>query len=510
MRSLSIITLGYIVLPTVLFLATWVDVRVAILSITALLGAFIYAVRQVLRPGFSEEPGFVSLNRGLVVSAVVISFLMCLISEFGIFPFKSFDHIAHNYKFHLLSTQPLPLFDTKYSIYTCYYLGFYMVPSMIGRLTGLESVSFFAFIWVWIGMFLSITWINSKLLKGHVKWFVYFIVFILVYPAGYINSILPLVKYLFRDEFIYNNAIHLNQLFVLNQVPVFTRNLSESVQHALPGILSASLLIGVPRGRGGLAVICLFIFGSVFWSPFATIGMVFFVLFRLVKEFRKYDPLFLAQMAGYGFLLVASFGPVLLFLLGSDSTDQTSNRFIWQSGIRTWFLYYLLYLFSFFGVWILILRNALFELDKETLSIALFSLAWLGWFQMGYFNDLNIRASIVPMVILGVCVAHAVWHRSEGIPLYRKVVLFLVLFLSYAGMGKFYYERFFLLKKDYRFASTIASPHLADYGHNYYDFLKKGYGDNGEEAVRQYSLKKGSFFEKHLLRVNRVKGHSDQ
>lgn len=503
------VSLLYLLLPTVLFLATWVEIEVSVVSLMALVGGLTYAILQVLRPDFSKEPGFAVPNGRMIFISLMTSFLLCLISEFGVSPFKSFDHIAHNYKFHLLTTSSWPLFDSAHSINACYYFGFYMVPAVLGKLTGVAIVKYAAFSWIWLGLFLSMTWINLRLFPGRASVMTCLIVFLLVLAGGYTNVILPLAKYLTNDEYIYNNAVTLDGLFVLNQVPVFSRSLSESVQHALPSILGAALLLAVPKGRGGLAVVCLSLFGTLFWSPFTAIGMVPFVLLRLVKELKNSEFSFLVTIAGYGASLVLAFGPVLLFLLSSDSTDIASNRFIWQAGVRGWFVYYLLYLFSFFGVWILLLRNELFRLDGEMVWVAMSCFALLGLVQMGYFNDLNIRASLVPMVVLSASIAYAVWKGVRTMPIFRRSVLMILLFTSFLGTGKFYFERFFLLQKDRRLDSTIEHPHIPYFGYNFYDFLRKGYIRNGEEVVKQYSLKRGSIFEKYILRVNHATNPSN-
>ncbi|MEO6685940.1 MAG: hypothetical protein ABIN24_08240, partial [Dyadobacter sp.] len=241
-----------------------------------------------------------------------------------------------------------------------------------------------------------------------------------------------------------------------------------------------------------------FIFSSFFWTPFTAIGLSLFGLYFVCKGFQQAQFRFILNAALFGFLLLLAFYPVIVFLLSSDATSMESNLFIWQTGSPVWPLYYLLYLFGFFGIWFIFFRKGLLEFDRELLLVSFMTFALLGLVQMGHFNDLNTRASIPAQVVLGASIAYAfvVGYRDKR---KKNWLMIAALFLAVNSLSfvKFYYERLFILNMGS--VNTIEHPEISEFGDNYYDFLEKGY-TNGKEVVQQYSLKKGSIFEKYLLK----------
>lgn len=496
MRNLTIVTLLYITLPTYFFLFFWVNSNYSIISIIALTIVLIYSVYKTKDKNLNSATSPFPL-KPILLSSLLISLTLAYFSEFGGFDYQSYDYQAHNFKFNLLATQSLPLYDHNRDIYMCYYLGYYIVPSLLGKMTSIHLIKAFAFIWTWFGLLLSFSWIQIRFkdLKNSQR----ILISLLIIFGSYVSVLLPALSKLLSGAVNFqNNSILINGKFVLNQLPIFSKSLSEAPQHTLPAILGTCFFLAAVTKVKYFYAFAVFIFSSFFWTPFTTVGLSLFCLYFVFKGFQKDKFRFIISAAIFGVLLLLAFYPVIAFLLSSDATSMESNLFIWQTGSSAWPLYYLLYLFGFFGIWFIFFKKDLLKFDKELLLVSFLTFALLGLVQVGHFNDLNTRASIAAQIVLGTSIAYAF---VTGFRNTRKnnwlIVAALFLAINSLSFVKFYYERLFTLNRGV--INTIDHPGIQEYGDNYYDFLEMGY-TNGKEVIQQYSLKKGSIFEKHLLK----------
>jgi hypothetical protein len=496
MKNLTVLTLLYIILPTYFFLFSWVNGNYAVLCIIALTAALVFSIYKLPDENRKIQSPVFSLPFTLFSSSL-ISLLVCYFSEFGGFNYQSYDYQAHNFKFNLLATQPLPLHDRQRDIYMCYYLGYYIVPSLLGKITSIYFVKTFAFLWTWIGLSLSFSWIQIRL--KHLENKQRLLICLLLVVGSYVSALLPALNKLSSGMLSFqNNAILINGKFVLNQLPVLSKSLSEAPQHTLPAVLGTCFLLSAITDTRYFYAFSVFLLSTIFWTPFTGVGLSLFSLYFFLKGFQEEKFKFVLSAALFGILLLLAFYPVLLFFLSSDATSMESNLFIWQTGSPYWPLYYLLYLFCFFGVWFVFFRRKLLEFDPALLFIAFLSFALIGLVQLGHFNDFNTRSSIASQIVLGLSIAYLVVVHHKMI--FRKKLLVLGVlfwFVNSFSFLKFYYERLFIL--DFGPMNTIENTYIAPYGNNYYTFLEKGYL-NGKEVVQQYSLHKGSVFERYLLK----------
>ncbi len=435
----------------------------------------------------------------ILISSFFISLLLSYFSEFGGFDYQSYDYQAHNFKFNLLATQSLPLYDQDRDVYMCYYLGYYIIPSLLGKITSVHFIKGFAFIWTWFGLLLSFSWIQIRFkdLKNRQR----ILISLLIILGSYVSVLLPALSKLLAGAVNFqNNSILINGKFVLNQLPIFSKSLSEAPQHTLPAIIGTCFFMAAITNVKYFYPFAVFIFSSFFWTPFTAIGLSLFGLYFVYRGFQQAQFRFILNAALFGVLLLLAFYPVIAFLLSSDATSMESNLFIWQTGSPIWPVYYLLYLFGFFGIWFIFFRKSLMKFDRDLLWVSFLTFALLGLVQVGHFNDLNTRASIAAQIVLATSIAYAfvtgVLDKRKN---YGLIVAALFLAVNSLSFVKFYYERLFTLNMGS--VNSIENPVISEFGDNYYDFLEKGYA-NGKEVVQQYSLKKGSIFEKYLLKRN--------
>lgn len=435
---------------------------------------------------------------GILKSSIILSICICCMSEFGLFQYQSYDYIAHNFKFHILATQPLPVYEPGKNIYMCYYLGFYLIPALLGKYTFLAWTKYYFFMWSVLGVSLTFAWIQIRFIELQ-RW-KRIIVCLSLLIGSYVSVLYPFFRFVFPQmDFIRDNAVHVAGNFVLNQVPIFTRSLSESPQHTIPCILGMAFLLAVWKSKPHLFSILFFLPATLFLTPFATIGMLPFVLVPAFSYFKELTAT--SFLKGFWFVLVMTLAyvPILLFLTGSEATDMGSNRAIWNSDPQKWLLYYIFYLFCSYGIWFLLFGRELFTFDRKMVAIAAGFPIVLSLFQIGYYNDLNIRSMLCVQMVLSLSIANVLVRRFNGQTKMNRLLLFGFIFwmTNSISMLKFYYDRIFVFKGQ---QNSIENPKIPGYGNDYYDLIQKAYEANGSEVVKQYSLRKGSVFEEYMLK----------
>jgi hypothetical protein len=494
MKKLRVFTLVYISIPTVIFILSWLKPLYAITSVCCLLLAFVLSEKLLDTKDNKLENNRIT---GMLFSSFMLALVICIFSEFGVLPFESYDYIAHNFKFNILATEQLPLFDEERQIYMCYYLGNYLVPAILGKYTSISLIKLYFFVWSWISVGLSLTWLQIRFIEQpHFK---RVLICMGLLIGCYVCILLPAMEYLFPQlTYIEQNGITINSKFVLNHVPTFTRNFSESHQHTLPAILGACFLLATFNRPSYFFSLAYFLLATLFLTPFTAIGLIGFMIVAFVKHWLKEGHGFLIKMVLFAVPLLIAFAPVILYLTSSEATDMDSNRMIWNSGEPYWWAYYLLYLGSAYGIWFVFFGKQLLRFDRTVIIVSCCVFAIMSLFQVGHYNDLNIRSAIVPQMILGTSISFVIISNIKL--LFKKLLFTVGVFFwlaNAAGPVKFYYDRLFVLKG---IKNTIENPRVPEYGKTYYDLMEKAYPAVSSEAVMQYSLKKGTLFETHMLK----------
>lgn len=496
MKNIVTLTLLYISAPTYLFLYFWVKPGYAFLAISLIALTFSSILYNLYYKNNSvDESKEVPVNT--IITSILIAFGLCFFSEFGIYKYQSYDYLAHNYKFNLLTNTPLPLFDQEKGIYMCYYLGYYIIPSLLGSLTKLSLVKYFAFLWTWIGLTISYIWIQTTLsrfsLRGRIA-------ICLLFTVGtYVCTIIPLIyEFIIQSENFKANSININNSFLYGQVSILSRGLSAAPQHILPILLSFSFYLAIIKHLKFFYSYTFFLFCTLFWTPFAGIGMFVFYLYFVFCKIKEGKLFFLSRFIPYGVLLFISFSPVILYFISSSASSLSSNRFVWQSASNYWLMYYLLYIFTFLGVWFIFFNKYFFESNKVIIILSVISFSLLGLGQIGYYNDFNLRSSAPSQLFLGFAISYGIVVNYKKLLFRSLLFTFGVLFfvLNTASFFKFHFDRLFILEHS---QNSIEQPKVPWADDNFYSVMEKGFLF-GEDAVRQYSLKESGIFEKYLLK----------
>jgi hypothetical protein len=396
------------------------------------------------------------------------------------------DFITNNFKYYDLSIYSWPVYYKDYNSYLCYYTAYYLPVSFLCKITGLEYGRYFALVWNWIGLLLALFWVIALSPKRAV----WVVILILFYNDAWF--FIHILRYLGISTYLLPNFVSLNGYHLIFMSP-FSDQIAWAPQHVLPGLVGAWYFLFVYANFTKWRFIELTIvwMSSMLWSPFSTIGLAPFILFiswkhrfELLNDFKT-----LAQLI----LIGVAFLPIFFYLTSSQAISHNdTNIFIWQAGVPEWPIYYLLYTLSNFVIWVFFLKSRLSTNLLPVFWVILITLCILPLYRIGMYNDLQMRANIPALCILGLLVSQQLVNGSitrHWISI-AAAVLFLVNSISVIKL----YAGFFPIGKP---LNTIEKPFINGC-RDTLEFLAKTYG--GPQAAKQYLMKEDSFFQKYLLK----------
>lgn len=304
-----------------------------------------------------------------------------------------------------------------------YYLGYYMVPGLAGRLLGPAAMDWMVPLWTSTGVALLLL-MFTRALKS---WGIWLAATILILFSG--MDILRIA--LFQDwtsiefgrshiEWDYFDGMRVqysSHMVGLMYVP----------QHFIAAGLFSMLLLGLRDNPRFLTVSGVVLACALFWSPFVALGLLPLVLVIAwqngIRQFLSWQ----------NFLLALPLALFLLVYLLSGSANFPQG-WLWEkydaSDLVAWLPVFYLNQFLLLAVLLSLLQPGLRKQPLFWVSIA--SLLILPWYQYGYFNDLAMRASLPALFLLCYYCAHCLatdWpSRLPALPRAPLILLFIVLF----------------------------------------------------------------------------------
>ncbi len=495
--SLKIITLFYVLIPSILFIHNWVIQPFSIVCNLCIISTLLFILYKEFTNQAKESYNI--FNFKTLISATVVSFTLCFISGAGEFVPQFYDYLLHNAKFNLLTTENWPIYNANRDVYMCYYLGYYIVPSGLGKWFDLSLVKYISFIWLWIGLLLSMLWIH--LLFKELSLAKRVLASIMIWSGCYVAIIFPALEVLLhRPSFIGSNSVFFGTNEMMLHYSSILKSVVEGPQHAITAILGGAMFLALGCSPSQIKLFSLFTIATLFWSPFVTIGLAPFVIYcyylylvekGLIEFIKKELPTLL--LAFIGFL------PLVLYTLGSSATDMKSNRFFLHTSDPHPLLSYLLFVGVSIGIWFVFFGKRLFYLNSPMVWISIVSLLVLSFFQIGYFNDLNNRASVPGLLIIGLSIT-SILLDNESYKTKNKFLIMGLLFWVLNTGSTLKYVINTLKSISLEPINTISDPYLSYGDNDYYNFMEKLYTQNSAEVIKQYSLNRESIFQKYLLK----------
>lgn len=412
-RTFSLVCLLYLLLPIVVFISFFTKLHVAVLANSLLLITFCFLTKEIYSSSKGKQTISIFLGRLLVF--IVIAFLWAFISGIGEFADSTWDHAVRYATLHDLVYYKWPVFFdlSKQSlgevrgilggdtVAFAYYFTFYLIPALVGKVFGLFAARVALLIWSTFGLLAVMIAISFFIGKAKLIIPVMCLLF-----AGF--DIIPFTIISKIDNSIGYEGW--NQAF--NIVGTFCQTMNVYHQ-CIPGWLIILLLLNTHSNKY-VGTISSLIFC---YSPWATFGIIPFAAYELFrKDFRNHSKrIYLKSIFHFGNILV----PLTLFIcfsgfFSSNSNALSTNGFSWQytSSFFMFLLKYIMCIVFEFGIWVVFL----FRHNKSNplLWIAAAELFVFPLYQISINNDLLMRGSMAPMLVLMILVISQMSNDSKS------------------------------------------------------------------------------------------------
>ena len=425
----------YLMLPVVIWLVGWFEWWFGVpLALLVAVGVW-----QVLKPGKAKInrrallSALRSVLRPTTVALLLIAFGWVMVTGAGgVFDVHNYHWYKHKAIFLDLSRGNWPVFLATWtpdlSVYLSgevsqpgsllrYYLGYYIVPGLVGKWFGPATLNVAVPLWTWCGVGLMLLLFT----RCHRGWRVLAAATVLVFFSGMdlVSGILLEGMEWLDFEFAWEGwpefrigrnrldgiwlkdvgVLYLSQMYGLMLIP----------QHFIAGGLCALLIVQLRRCGRFLAVSGVVLAVATFWSPFIAIGLLPLAAVLLIENGLR------PFLRWQNLLFAVSLAALIFFYL-SSGTGDIDRGWIWQ--IHSSDLPNLtrvlpiLYLSEFVILAVLlVLLNP--RLRRDMLFIAsLATLLLLPMYSYGYHNDLVLRGQIPALFLLSYYCASLFGERS--------------------------------------------------------------------------------------------------
>ena len=478
-QTLKISTILYLLIPSVLFLLTWIHLWI---GISCVLFIVFYTWKTLQKTTVSTHETFISLSTFLL--CLGISIALNYVLGIGEFRPQTYDFQANNFKYYDLITHQLPVYYAEQKTYLCYYTGYYLPSALLAKVFGIETCRYFSFIWSVFGMWLVFLWISTFTRKNIIG----LLAIVLLFANAWF-AIKLLINFAYFQEHLQPYYIQLNQ-FKLITSPLI-KNYAWATQHTIPACLGVCVLIDNFRIKTDLKYLLLMLLSTMFWSPLTAVGLFPFVAFYFLKDLKNVVSINSIGSLMLMMFLILSFTPLLLYFISTEGIHVNNTEFIWQTGVKSWWIFYLIYTISNFIIWGFFLNHTKNQY-KILWKIAVIFPCIIAIYRIGIYNDFNVRVSFPSFFMLSILVGISVVEKLKIKSLIGVGIMLLIILNSLANLNHlkntFCYEKLL---------TTIEKPFIFK-AKNMLEFQRVAYGD--ESAVLEYSLKKDSVFEKYFLK----------
>jgi hypothetical protein len=205
-RSLRLISIGYLMIPVLIFLANWFRPEYSVIFIFGHLLFFAFYWMRAL----TKDETFISLK--VLASLSVIALIWTFLTGVGGFFLQTTDYVGHNSKFFDLYAHHWPILFPEKHTFSCYYYGYYLIPAIFFKLIGGISVPIIL-LHTWLGIFLGLVWLYLLLFRN-----MYFLCIFIICGGVLFSSELISLS-LFRFTFSFNPvwSLFFQSIYVPNQ-----------------------------------------------------------------------------------------------------------------------------------------------------------------------------------------------------------------------------------------------------------------------------------------------------
>ncbi len=431
-RRLLVCAIWTLLLPVILFLLTFLRPLFGIpAALLALAAGLLYSKGRVAAPletAFGKGEDTLALSLPALVAMILCALVWTMLSGIGGFFYQNDDFYGRNAIFHDLLEHPWPVYFPGTSHALTYYIGFWIVPGLIGRSAG-----------ALIGP--GIVWdVANTALALQTVWFL-LLCFLLVASltgitrlAGTCGMLLVFVLFSGMDGLVcFLRGDWTDQIEWWAQLWQYSSNttcLFWVFNQAVPAWLATCMLL---HETGRVKVWALIGLSTLLYSPLPLVGMValcvLVFLVRLAAALRqgRAGSLLCAPFSACNLLAVAFSLPILLYLSANHSSSDAPFRLDLYLHAYT-----LPEALSALLVFCLVewLALALLLLPRyfrdPVFASTLLILLGVPMFKVGYHMDFSMRASIPGLLTLMCYTLHTLCDARTRLPVRLLVVLVLL------------------------------------------------------------------------------------
>lgn len=382
-QDLSII---FLALPYFFFFFGWLKIEIAI-PLTLLLGA---CVSIQIRSLF--DLNFKKINHFFVNNKILLLIIVCWISLSGVggIGYQNGDYEKHNAIIHDLINfnWPIKYFIDSKTTPLVYYLGYYIIPGLIGKLTNFALANVLIFCWTFIGVFLALKLFQKITANYSLINILLFVLFSGMDAIGFVIT----NEHLFK----FGDQIEWYARFGVWQYSSNTTLLFWVPQHALVGWISVALLY-LSQKTQSLNNVLLIWSLTLLWSPFIFLGLLPFCILIFLTSSNKKSVFSFKNLFG-----VVVVGIMISYFYAGYRTNISdfvwNYHYSWVENIGKFSLFLifdLLFFVSLIGRYIYNIPKL-----KNWFFVAVIFLCILPIYRYGQYNDLVTRSSIPSLFIV--------------------------------------------------------------------------------------------------------------
>lgn len=473
-KTLLLIAFLFLAFPCILFIATWVKLTFALIS----LAAFLIVLKQ-FNLTLDNHKAYSSLSLSEVAILFILSLAIVLFSGVGGFASQIRDYIGHTAKIQDLVNYDWPFTYAKVNRYPCYYFGYYLAPAFFSKIFANVFITNIIWIlWATLGMFCSMSLVYLYLQKD-----LKVLVLSLFFSGSY-----SFVFYI-NQKFIHSNLLISANPDQIYYVAYSIFGSAMWVPNQIIPSLLCTIIILTSAQNNTIKLPLFYISCSFFWAPFPTLIASFLYLLILCKKYSYV----LTEFTGFikiGISILCFLAPIAIYLSATSSAGVSG--FVWNYN-SNWLAILLGYLFSEIGflfIVIFLLTKFSAKLPEELsylFYVSIIVFCFLCLTKYGVWNDLMARGNIPLMFIFSIYICSQIVHTQI---FSKKILLFVIYMLVTIPLLKIV---LFQLSNNQLIGTMSKKTDTGDM----YEVLVKNYS---QQEGEQYLLKKGSFFEKHLLK----------
>lgn len=424
---LKTLSIWYLIIPVYLFLFGWVKPWISIPVCVALVYAQ-FSVWSSLKRPFEAVINFKVWHFLLLL---FLCFWWVSFSGVGGFGLVLHDHHKTYSIARDVMDQHLPV---SYEVggkryFLASYIAYYLIAPLIGGLFSYKLATLSLYIYISLGIFLSIVWFTRLSGKNGILAFLFFILI-----GG-----LDIAGFLFQNGFSEGSSrllsgqytlLYWANSFDLGKYLLYHGNtnlLFWAAPHAISTWMVSGIFFYELLEEKSLKSSPIYLFTAVFWSPFVLVGLFPYFLFQLFKEGIK------PYLRPANFLLIPAFVLLVWFVNSVGVSDLKKGlAFLPFTGFKPlvkdllsigWFVFFEVLVWACIVWWFI--GKSLMGQWKKVFFLMTLILCLIPLYRLGKYNDWVQRVSLPSLFLLWVFVLKSFSTRLQV----WKKLLFLVLLM---------------------------------------------------------------------------------